>query len=215
MLNIPLELERLKATLRGRGLEEDTVVELAIKAENEIQLKLREQLDIAMDELIQLGVQKDSSEFINDLRPRPDAFLMETESSNTDFSDPPYPMLDKLLSGGNIKPMRDGSGVYKVIPIGKQGSKTRPSIHSNIFDAQKSISAERHERAIKEYNNIAPRDSKVQFRTATSKQNRNTQWVLPAKDKDFTDDIQRINSSLYDTHDEIVLSVIREYEEMF
>lgn len=213
MINIFLEIEKLKAVLRAKGIEESIVDELASKAEDEISQALQSQLDAAMENAIQSGVQKDSAQFINELRPRPDAFLLETESGNTDFSDPPYPMLDNLLR--NAKPMKDGSGVYKVIPVGGNNGKKKQPIHTNIFEAQKAIAAERYEAAVSQYNKVAPKGSKVNFRTATSKQNRNTQWVQPAKEKDFTEDLAEINKMLTDSYDDVVLGIIRSYEEGF
>jgi hypothetical protein len=214
MINIHLEIERLKASLLSRGLDPETVEELAAKAEQEITFSLRERLDSAVEMAVQSGVQKDSADFINELRPRPDAFMLETESGITDFSDPPFPMLDVLLANG-AKPMKDGSGVYKVIPVGSPSKKPKLPIHTNIFDAQKAITAERYTNALSQYSKIAPKNSKVQFRTVTSKQSRSTQWVLPAKEKDFTADLQEINSMLTDSHDDIVLQVIKSYEEGF
>lgn len=212
MVNLFLEIERLKATLRSQGLEEDQINVVAARVESEIQMALKQRLDDAMDLAIQSGVQKDSAQFINDLRPRPDAFLLETESGITDFTEPPLPMLDKLLAKG-AKPMKDGSGVYKVIPVGKPSERSKIPVHTNIFDAQKAISAERYENAITQYNKIAPKSSKVNFRTATSKQSRATQWVLPEKPKDFTEDLAEINSMLHNEYDDLVLSIIRSYEE--
>lgn len=214
MVNVFLELERLKATLRSRGLEEDHVEIIAGKANEEISLAIKNKLDSAMELAIQSGVQKGSADFINDLRPRPDAFILETSSGITDFTEPPYPMLDKLLSKG-AKPMKDGSGVYKVIPVGKPSNNPKPPIHTNIFDAQKAISAERYESAVSQYNKIAPKGSKVNFRTATSKQNRATQWVMPEKPKDFTEDLTEINNMLGREYDDLVLGIIRSYEEGF
>ena len=214
MVNIFLELERLRASLRSRGMEEEHVDVLVARANEEISLAIRERLDAAMDLAVQSGVQKNSADFINELRPRPDAFMLETQSGQTDFSEPPYPMLDRLLANG-AKPMKDGSGVYKVVPIGKSNTKAKTPIHTNIFDAQKAISAERYETALSQYNKIAPKGSKVEFRTATSKQSRNTQWVLPAKDKDFTADLAEINTMLNQEHDDLILNVIRSYQESF
>jgi hypothetical protein len=211
MFNVHLELEKLRHTLRAKGLDDDTVSKIVRKAETEINLALRDQMDNAMDLAVQSGVQKRSPEFINDLRPRPDAFELTTESSITDFSDPPYPMLDRLLASG-AKPMADGSGVYKIIPVGGN-NKPRPPIYTNIFDAQKAIMAERHESAAKQYAKVAPRESK--FRTATSKQSRATAWVQPATQKDFTEDLSAINTLLSDAHDNIVNDIIRSYEEGF
>lgn len=214
MVNIFLEIEKLKSVLRAKGFDEETITLIAIKAEQEIGLALRDRLDSALEEAVQIGVQKESPEFINELRPRQDAFILETESNITDFSDPPFPMLDRLLARG-AKPMKDGSGVYKVIPVGGSTGQKKPPIHTNIFDAQKAIMAERHESALRQYNKVIPKGSKVNFRTVTSKQNRNTQWVLPAKEKDFTEDLAEINSSLKESHDSVILDIIRSYEENF
>lgn len=214
MINVFLELERLKAHLRSRGIEDEMIEEIVSKAEREITFALREQLDNAMDLAVQSGVQKDSADFINELRPRPDAFMIDTESGSTDFTEPPYPMLDRLLARG-AKPMKDGSGVYKIIPVGGQSGTQKKPIHTNIFDAQKAISAERYEAAVSQYNKVAPKNSKVNFRTATSKQNRQTQWVMPEKPKDFTEDLAEINSMLSTSHDDIILNIIKSYEEGF
>lgn len=212
MVNIFFEIEKLKTILRRRGMEDSFVENIAVKAETEISLALRERLDAAMEVAIQSGVQKDSAEFINELRPRPDAFILETASGLTDFSDPPLPMLDKLLAKG-AKPMKDGSGVYKIIPVGGNSSPRKQPIHTNIFDTQKAIAAERYETALSQYNKVIPKNSKVNFRTATSKQNRQTQWVLPEKKKDFTEDLADINNMLAADYDELILGIIRSYEE--
>src|ERR1035437_8680365 len=113
MANILLDLDRLRVTLRARSVEEDTVSALVSKAQYEIESEMQANMSAAMDMAIQSGVQKQSADFINELRPMPGAFQLETSSSNTDFSEPPYPMLDNLLK--QAKPMIDGSGVYKVI----------------------------------------------------------------------------------------------------
>lgn len=214
MVNVFLELERLKTHLRAQGIEEDNVNVIVQKANDEISMAVRDRLDGAMDLAIQSGVQKGSAEFINELRPRPDAFMLETESGITDFTEPPMPMLDKLLARG-AKPMKDGSGVYKVIPVGKSSTQSKPPIATNIFDAQKAISAERYEAAVSQYNRVAPKGSKVEFRTATSKQNRATQWVMPEKPRDFTEDLAEINNLLGQDYDNLVLGIIRSYEEGF
>lgn len=215
MINVYLEIERLKSTLRNRGLDEETVDTIAQKAEQEILSSLGNKMDAAIENAIQSGVQKDSPEFINDLRPRPDAFMLDTQSGATDFSDPPFPMLHRLLESGT-KPMKDGSGVYKIIPVGGQSLKQKLDVHANIFDTQKAIMAERYKEAASQYNKVIPKGSKaVSFKTATSKQNSATQWVIPAKEKDFTEELGELNSMLAESHDDIVMSVIRSYEEGF
>ncbi len=214
MINVFLEISRLKDTLRTKGLEEDFVETIASKAEVEISLALRNLMDSGVEMAVQSGVQKDSADFINALRPRPDAFILDTDSGITDFSEPPMPMLDRLLSRG-AKPMKDGSGVYKVIPVGGDSGQKKPPIANNIFDAQKAIAADRYATALAQYNKVKPKGSKVEFRTATSKQSRSTQWVLPAKEKDFTEDLKEINNLLAESHDDVIMGIIRSYEEGF
>lgn len=211
MVNKDFELDRLRDSLKKRGID-SAVAELIVeKANKEIETAMARKIAEAMEVAISSGVEKDSADFINDLRPAPDAFQLETASNNTDFSTPPYPMLPWLLK--NAKPMKDGSGVYKVIPVGKPSNK--PSIATNIFDAQKAIAAERVEAAKRQYNKMAPEGSKTQFRTATSKQSQATQWVMPAKEKDFTEELKDINRGLEQDLQDIVLEVIRDFEESF
>jgi hypothetical protein len=211
MINIDLELERLRVVLENKGIEQEHVNTIVRRAKIDIIASLQDVMDSAVDNAVQSGVQKDSADFINELRPSFGAFQLETASGNTDFSEPPMPMLDKLLSKG-AKPMKDGSGVYKVIPVGKPSGRVKTPIASNIFDAQKAIAAERYQSAVAQYAKISPKGSQVMFRTATSKQSRETAWVQPEKPKDFTEDLQQLNSLLADDHDNIVLGIIQNYE---
>lgn len=211
MINKHFELERLRHSLRMRGLEEHSINTIVQKADQEIESLMAEKMAAAMQSAISAGAEKQSVEFINDIKPALGSFQLETSSGNTDFSTPPFPMLPRLLQ--NAKPMNDGSGVYKIIPVGTPGKK--PPIASNIFDAQKAISVERMEAAKRQYNKVAPQGSKTQFKTATSKQSQSTQWVLPAQEKDFTDDVLVINRGLEQDLQDVVLSVIRDYEENF
>lgn len=210
MINKTFELERLRSSLLSRGIEESMVNKIIQKADQDIEVAMAAKMDEAMAQGIELGVEKDSAEFINELRPAPGAYALETESGNMDFSDPPFPMLPHLLQ--NAKPLKDGSGVYKVIPVGKPGNK--PSMVTNIFDAQKAIQAERVESSKRQYNKVVPQGSAM-YRTATSKQNQATQWVKPATEKDFSEDVRQINNTLEQELNDIVLNTIRDYEDGF
>jgi hypothetical protein len=211
MADIFLELQRLRASLHIKGHDEATIQAIVDKAEREIEMEMQEKIQGAIELLVQSGVQKKSADFINEIRPTPGAFQLETESGNTDFSEPPYPMLDKLLA--NAKPLKDGSGVYKVIPVGTPG--TKPPIYTNIWDAQKAIAAERYETSVSQYNKVKPTGSKANFKTATSKQSRSSQWVMPAKEKDFTQDLTDVNVMLDGSARDIIERVIRSYEDEF
>jgi hypothetical protein len=213
MANILFELDKLRLTLRNKGLDARAIEIIVNKAGKEISDAFDEQGESAMQLAIEAGVQQRSPEFINELQIDPANMAITTESGNLEFTDPPYPMLSKLLQ--NAKPIKDGSGVYKVIPVGAS-KDDRPKVSTNIYDAHKKINAERAENAKRQYKAVAPAGSKAtQFRTATSKQDANSQWVIPAKTKDFSGDVQSINKELADTMDEKVRDILRSYEEGF
>lgn len=213
MSNVFFELDRLKFTLENRGLDSDTVDAIVRKASDEISAALQEHGEQAMQAAIESGVEKRSPEFINELRLNQINMELTTSSGNMDFSDPPFPMLPHLLAN-NTKPMKDGSGVYKVIPVGEPG-KNRPKVSTSIYDTWKQINAERVEAARAQRDRVTPKGSKGKFRTATSKQNAATQWVQPAQDKDFTEQVQSINKELKTSMDDVIRKIIRDYEESF
>lgn len=210
MVNVFFELDHLRAHLLSKGLDDKTADQIVSKASREISTLVQNHGEQAIEQAVQIGAQKESADFINQLRLDAANFQVTTDSGNLDFSEPPRPMLPFLLK--NAKPMKDGSGVYKVIPVGKPGIK--PSFAKNIVDEQKRISAERIEQAKKQARNIAPSGSQI-FRTATSKQDPHTQWVQPAKDKDFTDDVKDINHDLQQTLDDSIRDIIRDYMELY
>lgn len=212
MANIFFELDRLKYILENRGIDPNTVQLIIQKAAAEIQTAMASHGDAALTLAIGEGVAKRSPEFINELRLNHISMQLTTDSGNMDFSEPPFPMLPRLLQGA--KPMKDGSGVYKVIPVGEP-SKNRPKVSTNIYEAWKQIEVERVEAARAQRDRVTPKNSKDKFRTATSKQNANTQWVQPAKDKDFTETVQSINKELSGSLDDIIRGIVMEYEENF
>lgn len=210
MVNVFFELDRLRAHLVSKGVDDDTVENILSKAKSEIQGLVEQQGGEALDQAVQVGIQGESADFINQLRLDTLNFEVTTESGELDFSEPPRPMLPFLLK--NAKPMKDGSGVYKVIPVGKPGIK--PSFAKNIVDEQRRISAERAEDAKSRARAIAPAGSQA-FRTATSKQDPTTQWVQPAKEKDFTTDVKDINQNLRNNLDDSIRDIIRDYMELY
>jgi hypothetical protein len=213
MANLLFELDKLRHTLKNKGLDSRTVEIIVTKAGREISAAFEEQGESAMQLAIEAGVNQRSPEFINELQIDSENMKLITESGNMEFTDPPYPMLSKLLQ--NAKPMKDGSGVYKIIPVGGE-SKPRPKVSTNIYDAMKRVNAERIESSRKQYTAISPKGSKdVQFRTASSKQDANQQWVRPAQKKDFAEDVTQINKELVDTMDEKIRDILRSYEEGF
>lgn len=214
MANILFELDRLRVNLENKGLDYSTIETIIQKATSEIRDAFQYHGEAAMQLAIEEGVAKRSPEFINELKLDIVNLRLTTDSGNMEFSTPPYPNLQNLLQGA--KPMRDGSGVYKVIPVGKPGSN-RPRVSANIYDAMKQANAERAENARAQYSAVAPKGSpgKQQFRTATSKQSSATKWVMPAQEKDFSGDMKNINNELSGSMDEVIKDIIRSYEEGF
>lgn len=210
MVNIFFELDRLRSYLTSKGVDETTINQIVSKASAEIFVLANAKSEEAIEEAVSIGAQKESADFINEVHLDTITFEVKTTSGQLDFSEPPRPMLPFLLK--NAKPIKDGSGVYKVIPVGKPGNK--PSFAKNIADAQRRISAERIETAKAQARAIAPVGSQI-FRMATSKQNPMEKWVQPAKEKDFTSDIVTINQNLRQSLDDSIRSIIEKYEDLF
>ena len=207
MINEFFMLQELESFLRARCVERDSRERIMRDAKRELFAIADSAMDKAVSTAVQAGVDKRSADFINELRPRPGAFELTTDSGNTDFSTPPVPMLPWLLK--NAKPMKDGSGVYKIIPVG--GESKRPSISTSIFDLQKKKIAEQAEQ-LKASANRGFKD-KPQFRTASSKQNEAESWVQPAIDKDFRGTLSSVNSEMKQTLEEAARAIIDKYKE--
>jgi hypothetical protein len=210
MPNLLFELDKLRFALRNKGLDEGTVDAIVARANNEINQTMKDQVEAAMQLAIESGVQKESSDFINELRLDGSLMQLITESGNMNFPEPPKPMLPQLLK--NAKPTKDGTGVYKVIPVGSPG-KDKPKVSMSIYDSWKQINAERIENAKRQYKAAIPQGSK--FKTASSKQDPNTQWVKPGKDNDFSEEVRNINKELENTMERLIQDIIRTYEEGF
>lgn len=210
MPNLLFELDKLRTTLRNKGLDNSTAETIIARANGEINQAMREQAEAAMQLAIESGIEKESSDFINELKLDTSLMQVITESGNMNFPEPPRPMLPQLLK--NAKPTKDGTAVYKVIPVGTPG-KDKPKTSMNIYDSMKQINAQRIENARKQYKAVAPTESK--FRTASSKQNPNTQWVKPGKENDFSEAVKNINSELESTMEKLIQDIIRSYEESF
>lgn len=211
MVNVFFEIDRLRSVLESKGLDGSAIDGIVAKARQEIQQAVESEGNSALERAVAAGVQKNAPDFINELRLDTLNFEVTTDSGSMDFSTMPYQMLPGLLK--NAKPIKDGSGVYKIIPVGKPGNK--PPISTNIYDAQKRIAAQRVEDAQRQYKSVTPSGSKgVEFRTATSKQDANTQWVRKSQEKDFTGEVADINNDLRSSLDDRIRVIIENYLEL-
>jgi hypothetical protein len=134
-----------------------------------------------------------------------------TDTGNLDFSTPPFPMLSKLLARG--KTSKDGS-TYRVIPIGTGASRSstetvkdvsagldvisQTKIKRNMSDmmADMASSFGQGARSIVRTTPSISASNKPTFRIASSKQDANSKWVIPARQADLHPVIQEINSSM-------------------
>ena len=210
MSNTFFELDRLKNSLSSKGVDSTIVNAIVAKAEREIKELVAKEGNAALMSAVEAGAEKGSADFINQLHLDSVHFEVTTDSGELDFSTPPYPMLPSLLK--NAKPMKDGSGAYKIIPVGKPGNK--PDMSTTIQDLQRRAVVERKEQAKRRYAAIAPAES-VNFKVASTKQDPNTQWVHPAKDRDFTDEVKAINANLKDSLDKSIRDIIDGYIDLY
>ena len=239
MINIEFELDRLRADLRWKGYDFNDIDYVIELARNDIDATIEEILDNAMLEAAQIGEAIGADKFVDELQVMRDAssYRLGTASGKTDFSEPPFPMLPKLLK--NAKTAKDGSR-YKVIPIRRKTPTvdntralgTEQTIGA-INEARRQMRANRQMRSLdptnrpsnfgeirnrarhlrnENRNRVKPGGGGIDFRTASSKQDANTRWVNPGKDGDMRPVLNQINANLQQMIDDIITSVIAEYE---
>jgi len=233
MLNVTDEINRLKLKLSMDRVPYDIISGVESEIRQEIAERTYEALDSAMQRAHEVGEEYKIDKFLGELTAVKvgDGFTITTDSGDTNFSTAPFPMLPKLLK--NAKVAKDGS-TYKVIPMVKKGTagltteKTMGDLNRARQD-MKSLrghkrldSSSRGDTFIDMYNKQRSTykshyqkkelSGKVDFRTASSKQDANTQWVHPGRNADMTDTLKTINDDLYDQVQDIIRDVIFKYE---
>jgi len=247
MLDANTEINGLRQRLRLKNLSESVCDQICDEASNDISSQTSDVLADAMNQAINAGGDIMSTEFIDELKSirSGNGFDIITASGQTDFSEPPFPMLPKLLK--NAKIAKDGS-LYKVIPIRMKSNATPGRVAvtteaalQNINDARFRAKEERE--AEKESSrSLSPDAMKggdifstmmslntsrtkqvrerstepvIAFKTASSKQDPNTQWVHPGKTKNMSGELREINMNMHDSIDRIIQDTIRVYEDMY
>lgn len=243
MINVDSELDRLRNDLLWKGLDIRDVDHVVNLARQDIYDVIDDIVDNAMLETAQIGEAMGADDFVEQLQVIRESgtYHIKTISGKTDFSEPPFPMLPKLLK--NAKTAKDGSR-YKQIPI---PDRTREAPATSIFDMRVRANQERKEevqrrkmerdnarksgsfrgttpitglsRAKAYLNNRASKTTKiasgaVTFKTATSKQDPNTQWVRPGKKMDMTGVLMDINYRIDQDIESATLNIINQYREL-
>lgn len=240
MLNPDFELDRLRWNLQGKGWlpdEVDRIVDLASEEINNIILDVISNASAtAISHAEIIGAQ----EFIFDIDIVQEGFLyfVKTKSGKTDYSIQRVENLPNLLKNG--KPTKDG-GKYKVIPIRDKKPKIGLSSFETMQDQQRISDAARTSLIENNRDNRSARANQmadqfrqglartvsarqkqhaeavgpVSFRTASSKQDSKSQWVIPEIDRDMTQYLLDLNDRIKETVETSVMTIIGSYEQEY
>ena len=244
MINPDAEISRLRSYLDQRDwmpAEIDDILDLASNDINEIILDI---VSNAVAEATDYALDLGAEEFIEDMDVIEvgGGFMISTLSGKTDFSIPERKMLNDLLK--NAKVSKDGNR-YKVIPVGGTESSQQPrdiftvmrNRDSMLQEARATLNNESLDRrsaraqtmashfrniiSSKLKERVIPRDRQVEtrvkpnFRTASDKQDENTQWVIPAKEMDMTGYLMDMNKRIQESIYSSVMFIVESYEKEF
>lgn len=238
MLDAGNELENLKNKLVARGFSHYEAERTCDRASHLIREAI---IDIVADALEEAVISEEvynSHSFVQEVMAIRDGslFKIATLSGKTDFSEPPFPMLPKLLT--NAKVAKDGSR-YKKIPMRQRSSensmpKTIENAIKHINKRRQELKTEKQARLEKQRNGLAdPTESigtieasptpqhnyrfnhsssvATQFRTASDKQDPSSKWVRPAIKADMTEKLERINLLLQEQIDDAIRMIIAQH----
>ena len=203
MLDISVELDKFRQEMRMRNRPENIISIIVREVEKEIVQSVDGIVGTYIDEAKAEGIAKGVDDFVEQLRATRfgSNYQITTDSGQTNFTVPPFPMLPKLLK--NAKVAKDGS-LYKVIPV-KQNKKRKKAV--STIDIMKQINETRlaDKQAKDAEKNIG---GDVNFRTASSKQDANVKWVHPGKEGDMTQKLRDINGRMGTAIDRIIQETI-------
>ena len=223
-----IKIQQLKYRLSSAGVDSGEIDYIVSAIMERAQAKLANALEAGVSLAVDEAQRMKAKGFLGDIAVRPsnNGFEITTDSGRQDYSTPPFPMLDKLLAKG--KTAKDGS-TYRVIPVG--GKSIRPDekqkdIRSGVHEASlvkskqsltdmtvgmaMAFGAGARPQQVRQESITAT--GQVTFRTASSKQNSGSQWVIPARQADMSAAISNINYMMTEDIDRAVESSIAESE---
>jgi hypothetical protein len=220
------KIQQLKYRLSSAGVDSGEIEYIVATIMDRAQAKLANALEAGVSLAVDEAQKMKAKGFLGDIavRPNHNGFEITTDSGNQDYSTPPFPMLDKLLAKG--KTAKDGS-TYRVVPIG--GKSVKPAEKQKDVGAGiQAASLVKPKESLTDMTvgmarafgaGARPQQSKpeitnptgpVTFRTASSKQNSGSQWVIPARPADMSIAISNINSMMTEDINRAVDSAIAE-----
>lgn len=220
-----LEVARLRSVAMDSGIDYSTAYQISEEASSII--------DEALDNLIQSSIQ-DAINYAEDMGAKEFAedFIIvevggskriESRSGSFIYSNPEIKNLHNLVRNGEIS--KDGNK-YKKIPVGK------PSIRSSLdqMRAQQNIQSETRRAMLsdtmgKRLNSVSStmgerirqrmatikEDEPVEIKTASSKQDPNESWIIPAREIDLTDYMNNINRELEVATESVIIDIVESF----
>lgn len=148
MFDPKMELDNLRMRLLIRSENPKVVEEIMANAEREVSEVISDEVQSSLQRAIEAGAEVKSDDFVTELRAMMigHSFQITTDSGRMDFSEPPFPMLPRLLK--NAKTAKDGSR-YKVIPIKKKAQPVSKEAEGNktAMEAMKALDEARRKTA--------------------------------------------------------------------
>lgn len=213
-------IDSIRSSLYNQGYDPMDVDSVCEEAAEELSALIADIVAGALDEAESAGIQAGMKDFVAELTAiqMGDSFRITTTSGRHDYSTPKKMMLKSLLK--NAKVAKDGS-LYKRIPISDKGPNPTSSFdvdksrNTHLEKVKNEINANIRSGGLGKDIGKAARDFASSFTgarennkpaagkrpvkaivTASSKQNPDTQWVIPAKEMDAQDILEDVNQRL-------------------
>jgi hypothetical protein len=241
MIDPNFELERLRSTLKTKGLSDSQIERLYANASSEISMAITDAVASAMRQAVEIGEEARAHQFLKEIKATRfgNGFEITTDTGQTYFKEPPFPMMSALLKSPKVA--KDGS-LYKHIPMAeKNDSRPTSSMDAAVMinQAQKdaknnwssskdvtagaaqfsgafaAAKANNRNSGVRQANSQKNAKGAVKFKTVSSKQDPSSQWVRPAKETDMTGPLMNINSELRKQIESDIMSIIQSYEELY
>lgn len=240
MISSHNEIARLRWTLQGRGFTTQDINGVCDRVERDIDDGIVQIVRNATEQAISYAEQIGAHQFIHEVTftHYGDRYEVGTISGRTDFSTNKIENLPNLLK--NAKTAADGSR-YKVIPVKNKTGSSKMGTSSFVTAInQQSTATERRQQLAAD--TVAHREARltammqdiktiistksqpeskynstrasgdVTFRTASSKQNASTSWVIPEQDRDMTQFLIGLNNDVASRTDQLILDTVSYYE---
>lgn len=245
MINPDAEINRLRSSLNQRGWLPTEVDEICDLASNDINEIILDIVSSSVAEATDYALDIGAEEFVEDLDVIEvgGGFMISTRSGKTDYSTPARKMLPDLVKGGEVSEDGDRYKVIPVgskstTRMPKDIFDTLQQRDSVLQEARAALNQQsldnRSERAGKmasHWKTVISRKleervaankpqrvatiGKPSFKTASEKQDANTQWVIPAKEMDMTGYLMDMNKRIQDSIYSSVMLIVENYEREF